>query len=306
MTLSYELVSHASTFITQAEDCVFLAFRVLSAKDYPSALMIKTENSPLVRESHPCKRSAAWMICISIKELQFPPVPICLLNLCTPKRKVYLEFYNVLWVYTILWLTLLCIAKLLKIGPYCIMLSCIWKSFVGIKSAMGAFSPQMPNHLNQSCFLQQIKSSGLHNTTLPKQSFTCYCMSYHSFLLAFLKSSFPASLSSCILLLSSDTSTAVLISLRILTLIVFSCFFIYFHGWLVRMCWTTGKLRLLAVEDWEIPKTSKAAIGELYIFDLLYILIIINPKFSLNSVTTCLSRITEDQISNPYSSAWIA
>lgn len=79
-------------------------------------------------------------------------------------------------MYLVSWLTLLCIAKLLKIGSYCITLSCICKSFVGIKSAIGAFSPQIPNHLNQSCFLQQIKSSGLHNTMLPMQSFTCYVL----------------------------------------------------------------------------------------------------------------------------------
>lgn len=134
-------------------------------------------------------------------------------------------------MYTILWLTLLCIAKLLKIGSYCITLSCICKSIAGIKSAMEAFSPQMPNL--QSCFPQQIKSSGLHNATLPcNPFFTCYYMSYHSFLSAFLEIKFPASLSSCILLLSSGVSSAVLILLHILILIVFSSFFLYIFSWL--------------------------------------------------------------------------
>lgn len=90
----------------------------------------------------------------------------------------------------------------------------------------------MPNHLNQSCFLQRTKSSGLHNTILPMQSFTCYYMSYHSFLSAFLEIKFPASLSSCILPLSHGTSTAVLILLHILTPIVFSSFFLYIFSWL--------------------------------------------------------------------------
>lgn len=59
-------------------------------------------------------------------------------------------------------------------------------------------------------------------------------------------------------------------------------FSIYFHGWIVRMGWTRGKVRLLAAEYWERPKTSRVSREELYIFALLYILIIINPKFSLN------------------------
>lgn len=90
----------------------------------------------------------------------------------------------------------------------------------------------MPNHLNQSSFLQQIRSSGLHSTTLPMQSFTCYYMSQHSFLSAFLEIKFPASLSSCILPLFCGISTAILILLHILTLRVFSSFFLYIFSWL--------------------------------------------------------------------------
>lgn len=164
-------------------------------------------------------------------------------------------------MYPVLWLTLLSVAKQLKTGSCCITLSCTCKSFIDIKSAMGAFCPQTPNHLNQSCFLQQIKFSGLHNTTLSMQSFTCYYVSDHSesFLAASSEIKFPASLSSCVLLLSSSTSTAVHILLHILTLIVFSSFFLYIFSWLT----CENELDNRKTEDWERPKTSKAAIGEL-------------------------------------------
>lgn len=179
------------------------------------ALMIKTENSPLLRGSHPCKRSAVWMVCISIKNcnsLQFQCAYLIYAPLkgkhtinfiqyyeCTQSCGLHLEAGTIvcLWAEWQLnsqknlpqalkkYLNKLMQSQralelqintaegtLLKIESYCITVSCICKSFVGIKSAMGAFSPQTPNHLNQSCLLQQIKSSGLHNTTLPMQSFT--------------------------------------------------------------------------------------------------------------------------------------
>lgn len=43
---------------------------------------------------------------------------------------------------------------------------------------------------------------------------------------------------------------------------------------------------------------DRVAIGELYIFALLFTLIIINPIFSLKSVTTGLCRFTKGQKTN--------
>lgn len=99
---------------------------------------------------------------------------------------------------------------------------------------MEAFCPRTPNHLNQSCYLQQIKSFGLHNTNLPMQSFTCY----HVLPLrglsprAFLESKFPSSLPSLHPAPLQWYLHCCFHFIAILPQMVFASFFLYIFSWL--------------------------------------------------------------------------